>query len=231
VVAHVPRSVSVASDVLIVRHEELIALRDAPVVLIDDDAVRALLTGVWLRRLGLPRVQDARGRLRGLDARQRTSGQHRGRDAAGLARGERRDAGPGRRRRVALAGRVRAGARAARRHQRVVPARPPARRVWLPRGWLETRIAAVAPSPDEALLLTCIDGAQAAFAAATLRQRGYVHVAWLQGGTRIWAAAGRALETSALPPQDDELLPPARRDAQAMRDYLDWERCAIRAQA
>jgi len=96
--------------------------------------------------------------------------------------------------------------------------------VWLPRGWLETRIAAVARSQGDALLVTCGDGAQAAYAAATLRQHGHEHVVWLQGGTRTWAAAGRALETSTLPPQDDELLPPARRDEQAMRDYLDWER-------
>ena len=94
---------------------------------------------------------------------------------------------------------------------------------WLPRGWLETRIATVAPSLDVPLLLTCLDGAQAAFAAATLRGLGYAHVAWLQGGTRLWTAFGRALERSALPPQDDELPLPARRDAQAMRDYLDLE--------
>ena len=46
----------------------------------------------------------------------------------------------------------------------------------------------------------------------------------LQGGTRQWAAAGQTLEASALPPQEDELEPPARRGRQAMRDYLEWER-------
>ncbi|MBC7666120.1 MAG: hypothetical protein H7276_20405, partial [Caulobacter sp.] len=56
VVAHVPRSVSVSSDLLIVRNGELVAARVAPVVLVDDDGVRALLTGVWLGRLGLPRL-------------------------------------------------------------------------------------------------------------------------------------------------------------------------------
>jgi rhodanese-related sulfurtransferase len=95
---------------------------------------------------------------------------------------------------------------------------------WLPRGWLESRIERVAPSLGAALLLTCTDGAQSAFAAATLRRRGYVHVAWLQGGTRIWSAAGRPIETAAAPPPDDEMLPPTRRDREAMRDYLDWER-------
>ena len=65
---------------------------------------------------------------------------------------------------------------------------------------------------DEALLLTCTDGTQAAFAAATLRQIGYVHVAWLQGGTRAWQGSGRALETSPPPSGDDASLPPARGD-------------------
>jgi rhodanese-related sulfurtransferase len=96
--------------------------------------------------------------------------------------------------------------------------------LWLQRGWLETRIGGVAPGLDAALLLTCTEGAQAAFAAATLQRGGHRHVAWLQGGTRAWAEAGQALETSALPPQDDELPLPARRDPQAMRDYLGWER-------
>jgi rhodanese-related sulfurtransferase len=97
--------------------------------------------------------------------------------------------------------------------------------LWLPRGWLETRIEAVAPSATEPLLVTCIDGTQSAYAAATLRQRGYANVVWLQGGTRVWAGTGRTLETApALPPHDDALLPPARRDAGAMREYLDWER-------
>ena len=60
-VAHVPCSVPVACDALIVRRDDLIAERDVPVVLVDDDAVRALLTGAWLRRLGQLRVQALAG--------------------------------------------------------------------------------------------------------------------------------------------------------------------------
>ncbi len=223
VVAHVPRSVSVVCDQLIVRHDELVAARDAPVVLVDDDRVRALLTGVWLRRLGLPKVQELAG---GLAAWTRS-----GRPASTVAEmplGWREasavTAGLG----VDDVSRwlaayspaqvlhVDTGASYQRGHL------PGA--IWLPRGWLETRIGAVAPTLATPLLLTCADGAQAAFAAATLRRLGHVHVAWLQGGTRIWRGAGRVLETSALSPQEDEFLPPARRGMQAMRDYLEWER-------
>jgi hypothetical protein len=33
--------------------------------------------------------------------------------------------------------------------------------LWVPRGWLESRIAELVPSLDVALLLTCTEGAQA----------------------------------------------------------------------
>ena len=226
VVAHVPRSVSVACDLLIVRHQELVATRDAPVVLIDDDAVRARVTAVWLQRLGLSHVQLLAG---GFAAWTQS-----GRPASTVAEmplgwREASVVTPGlgvddvsrwlAAYAPALVLHVDTSASFRRGHL------PGA--TWLPRGWLETRIGAVAPSLEQALLVTCGDGAQAAYAAATLRQRGHTQVAWLQGGTRLWAAAGRALEASALPPQDDELPPTAQLDAQAMRDYLEWERRAM----
>jgi len=223
-VAHVPRSVSQACDRLIVRRDEMLAARDAPVVLVDDDAVRAQLTGVWLRRLGHARVRTLAGGFASW-----ANGGHPARTVAEMPLGWREAcaAAPG------LG--VEDAARWLAAH---VPARvlhvdtasswrrghlPGA--LWLPRGWLEPRIAGIAPSTDAALLVTCTDGAQSAFAAATLRARGYANVAWLQGGTRTWAGAGRALESStAALPDDDELRPVARRDAQAMCDYLEWER-------
>ena len=222
-VAHVPRSVSVSSDALIVRHEELIALRDAPVVLIDDDAVRALLTGVWLRRLGLPRVVELAGGIAAWASAGRPASTV---DEMPVGWEEASATTPG----LGVEDVSRWLAAHVPAHVLHVDTSASYRRGhlpgahWLPRGWLEPRIARVAPALDEALLVTCADGAQSAFAAATLRRLGYIHVAWLQGGIRLWSAAGRALETSPLPPHDDELLPPARRDPQAMRDYLDWER-------
>ena len=230
-VAHVPRSVPVACDVLLVRRDELVALQEAPVVLVDDDAVRAHLTAVWLRRLGQARVQVLAGGFASwINAGRPAS------TAAELPLGwrEASAAAPG------LGVDDVARWLAAHAPARVLHVDTAAswRRGhlpgahWLPRGWLEARIAAVAPSYDEPLLVTCADGTQSAYAAATLRQRGHANVAWLQGGTRVWASAGRPLETASEPLQDDDGLPmPARRDAQAMRDYLDWERLTRRSQA
>ena len=223
VVAHVPRSVSVSSEALIVRHDELVALRDAPVVLVDDDRVRALLTGVWLRRLGLPNVQELAGGIAAWAAS--------GRPASTVAEmplgwSEASAVTPG----LGVDDVSRWLAAYAPAHVLHVDTSASFRRghlpgaTWLPRGWLEPRIARVAPALDEPVLVTCTDGAQSAYAAAALRRLGYTHVAWLQGGTRLWTAAGRVLETAPQPPDDDELLPPVRRDPQAMRDYLEWER-------
>jgi len=222
--ARVPCSVSVACDVLLVRRDELVALQDAPVVLVDDDAVRAHLAAVWLRRLGQSQVRTLEGGFESwIQAGSAAP------TAADLPLGwcEASAAAPG------LGVDDVAGWLAAWAPVRVLHVDTAAswRRghlpgaTWLPRGLLEARIAGVAASCDDALLVTCVDGAQSAYAAATLRQRGYANVAWLQGGTRAWAAAGRMLETASQALADDDGLPlPARRDAQAMRDYLDWER-------
>ena len=223
VAGHVPRSASVACDALVVRHEEWIAMRDAPVVLVDDDNVRALLTGVWLRRLGLPRVRTLAGGFAAWVASGRPAS-----TAATLPLGwsEASVMTPG----LGVDDVDGWLAAYAPSHVLHVDTGASYRRghlpgaVWLPRGWLETRIAAIAPSLDQPLLVTCTDGSQAAFAAATLRRRGHAHVAWLQGGTQIWASSGRTLETAPQPPCDDEMLLPARRDEQGMRDYLQWER-------
>jgi rhodanese-related sulfurtransferase len=208
VVAHVPRSVSVSSDRLIVRHAELIADPVAPVVLIDDDTPNALLTGVWLRRLGVRRVQKLAGGFAGWRQAERPVSSE---PETPLGWSEARAATPGlgpedavhwlAAHAPARVLHVDSGASYRRGHL------PGA--TWLPRAWLEARIAGVAPGGDEGLLLTCTAGAQAAFAAATLHRMGYAHVAWLQGGTRTWADSGRALESSTPPQAQDEWLPQA----------------------
>ncbi len=220
--AHVPRSVSVSSDALVVRSEELVAVRDAPTILVDDDPVRARLVGAWLRRLGLPRVLELAGGFAAW-----SQGGHAASNAPELPLGwrEAQAVAPGlgvedASRWLALHEPARVlhvdtGASFRRGHL------PGA--VWLPRGWLEARVASLARTPGDPILLACTDGSQAAYAAATLRQRGHAHVAWLQGGTRQWGAAGRVLETSVSPPAEQELQLPARRGAQGMRDYLAGE--------
>jgi len=60
----------------------------------------------------------------------------------------------------------------------------------LPRGFLESRIEAVAPDRERPVLLYCAGGARSAFAAKALQDLGYADVASLAGGFAAWKGAG-----------------------------------------
>lgn len=67
----------------------------------------------------------------------------------------------------------------------------------LGRGFLEMRIAELAPSADQPLVLFCESGTRSLLAAGSLAQLGYTHVCNLAGGLRAWRADGRPLEARA----------------------------------
>jgi rhodanese-related sulfurtransferase len=95
---------------------------------------------------------------------------------------------------------------------------------WLPRSWLEIRIAEVLPSLEQPVVVTCVDGMQSALAAATLQDLGYKDVSLLAGGTGAWSKAGLPMETGlagVIQPPDDVL--PVRRSYAEMLNYLRWE--------
>jgi molybdopterin/thiamine biosynthesis adenylyltransferase/rhodanese-related sulfurtransferase len=60
----------------------------------------------------------------------------------------------------------------------------------LPRGWLESRIGALAPDRSAAVILACQSGARSAFAARTMQELGYEDVASLAGGFSVWKQNG-----------------------------------------
>lgn len=59
----------------------------------------------------------------------------------------------------------------------------------LARGSMETKIEALVPR-DKQVIIYCANGNRSAFAADTLQQMGYAHVASLAGGFRDWVAEG-----------------------------------------
>jgi len=61
------------------------------------------------------------------------------------------------------------------------------------RGNLETKVEAVIPR-DANVVIYCASGNRSAFAADTMQQMGYQHVASMAGGFRGWAEAGGAVE-------------------------------------
>jgi rhodanese-related sulfurtransferase len=97
---------------------------------------------------------------------------------------------------------------------------------WIPRGWLELRVAEVAKDPDLPIVVTDEDGDEAVLGAATLGEMGYRDVTALTGGTAAWRTEGRPLElglTGVLRPPDDVVPAGPDRSYADMINYLRWE--------
>ncbi len=97
---------------------------------------------------------------------------------------------------------------------------------WAPRGRVELEIGGLAPSKDVALGVTCLNGEGGALAAATLKQLGYGQVLVLDGGMAAWRGAGLVVEHGLSgvmqPPTDLVPAGPDRNYADAI-NYLRWE--------
>ena len=175
------------------RTDDFVLVRDATVVLIDQNEARAMMTGYWYRRMGMENVFVLEG---GVDA--------------WTSAGEKLVAGRKHPKPLGID-------EAAKKVTKLKPAEidqlvkagkhivldvgaslqyaaghlPGAK--WRPRGWLENIIQDVA-SPDDAIIVTASEEGQSVFAAATLHDLGYRDVKVLEGGTKAWRAAGLALE-------------------------------------
>ena len=200
--------------------DEYVAVRAASIVLVCDGVARSVMAASWLRRMGLPDVAVLAG---GLSAWT---------DAGGAVE-------PGHpalvpfgweaaRRRVARVGPADLGSALivsvdpsdAYAHRHVPGAR------WLCRSRLEWTIGTVAPDRQAPIVVTCADGVASTLAAATLGRLGYTAVSVLDGGTRAWVEAGRAVEsgrTRLADEPDDVVLKPYERGRAAMERYLRWE--------
>jgi rhodanese-related sulfurtransferase len=228
---HIPGSTAVPGGQVVQRADDFIAVRGANIVLVDEREARAHLTGTWLRRMGFPNVSVLGGGVHAWRATGRAlaTGRSRSRplgwaQACAAVTGLAVDAVAAWRESHPDARVLHVDTSASYRTGHLRGAQ------WVPRGWLEQRIECLAQARDRPLLVSCADGAQSVYAAATLRGMGYAQVRRIEGGTRAWAAAGHALDAAAdMPPQDDELLAPYQRGEQAMRDYIDWEKLLVPA--
>lgn len=231
-VGHIDGTAILPGALIVQRTDEFIPVRQGQIVLVDDDETRALIAAYWLRRMGLPHVAVLDG---GIPAWR----------AAGMALTD------GRRRRPAL------GLKAAAAHVKLVTPEallvlmrgdtPPriinvdtsvqftkahvAGSEWIPRGWLELRIGAITPDLNSPIAVTCRDGQQSIFAAATLRRLGYTQACALAGGLK--AAGDLPIEQGAAPSAEDAkdiILPPYAKGEAGMRRYLEWETKLTRQQ-
>jgi rhodanese-related sulfurtransferase len=97
---------------------------------------------------------------------------------------------------------------------------------WLPRGWLELRIAELAGDTATPLAVTDDEGHDAVLSAATLLELGYRDVVALAGGAEAWRKDGRPLElglTGVLRAPDDVVPAGPDRSFADMINYLRWE--------
>jgi rhodanese-related sulfurtransferase len=97
---------------------------------------------------------------------------------------------------------------------------------WLPRGWLELRVAEIAEDATAPVVVTDEDGHDAILSAATLMEMGYRDVAALAGGTEAWRREGRPLEpglTGVLRAPEDVVPAGPDRSFADMINYLRWE--------
>jgi len=62
--------------------------------------------------------------------------------------------------------------------------------VWIPRGYLESRVERVAPDKSTEVVVYCASAARSAFAAKSLEELGYEHVHSLAGGFTDWKRNG-----------------------------------------
>ena len=200
--------------------DDYLAVRGAQIVFVCDDGSRAALTTAWYKRLGFPNIAYLEG---GVPAWQAAGGAlesgHPAPTPWGLeaARKEAPAIAPG-----DLGGAV------------VISVDPSdvygkahlPGAAWICRSRLEGKIGAVAPDKGQSLVVTCGDGVQSAFAAATLARLGYAKARVLAGGVRAWQAAGRPIETGPTrlaDETDDVVLKPYERGRAAMEAYLRWE--------
>ena len=212
------------------RSDEVAVVRNTPIIFACDGKVRSTITASWYRQLGHEEVYAVSGGL-----------------AAWVAAGLSLEAGPPA---EPILGMDRAKAQAKEiSAQELESALESARSAnpvavifvdasgdfaqghvpgarWAPRGWLELQIAGLVPDQDTPLTVTCRDGQNSAFAAATLREMGYTRVTVLAGGMNAWRGAGLPVETGlsgVMSPPTDLVASGPDRNYADMMNYLRWE--------
>lgn len=226
---HIPGVVVLPGGQAVLRADDFIAVRNAPIFLVDNGTVRAAITARWLSQLGYTKVYVVRDAYRNWQ----TMG-------GPLATGRGRQPPLGLDRARACATGISAAALSALLETRddVVlidvdnsknfeKAHVPGA-AWVQRGWLEDRLPSLCSDKSATIAVTCANGLQSIFAAAALHELGFGGARYLDGGNQAWKVAGLPLETG-LPAEwngavPDRVLPPYARGKEGMVRYLSWEK-------
>ncbi len=231
---HIPGTVSLPGGQVALAADEVVAVNQAPIVLVSETGARAKISGSYMRQIGYPNVLALDG---GIAAWRDNGGvmvaEEPAPDVPGLADAiesttsieadelaQLVESGD------VLICDVKGSGDYALEH--IAGSR------WTPRGDIERRIGQYAETKDTPIVLTCNDGVRSALAAQTLQAEGYTDVRWLAGGVDAWMQSGRPVvegldgaNVSVREAKDDvEMIGrvgPLARSRQDMIDYLEWE--------
>ncbi len=209
------------------RSDEVAVVRNTPIVFACDGKARATITASWYRQLGHPEVFAVAGGVgawaaAGLEVETGSAAE----PVLGMAeaRAQAAEVSPAELEQSRAANPASAVVFVDTSGDFAQGHVPGAR--WAPRGWLELQIGHLVPDKATPVTVTCRDGQNSVFAAATLRGMGYTDVKVLAGGMSAWNAAGLAEETGLTgvmsPPTDLVPSGPDRNYADMM-NYLRWE--------
>jgi rhodanese-related sulfurtransferase len=232
---HIAGTWPIPAGQLALEADEVIAVNQAPVVMISNSGIRAKIGASLARQIGYPNVYVLEG---GIDA---WTG-----ESYDLATEEPQPTVPGLEHAKSLVATIDPAELAellgGREAPVVVDVRGPGDftlghiegSVWVPRGDIERRIGQHVRPGERAIVAVCNDGVRSSFAAATLLDMGYSGVRYLSGGLDSWFSAGHSLvegldgaDVSLRVAKDDvgmlDRRGPLARNRQDMIDYLEWE--------
>jgi rhodanese-related sulfurtransferase len=231
---HIPGTISIPGGQIALAADEIVAVNQAPLILISNSDARARVSGSYAKQIGYPNVFVLDGGIEAWRARGRE-----------LVTGEAAAGVPG----LDAARSATTAVSPAELAEMLATDAPLVIDVkgsgdfalehvegawWVPRGDIERRIGNYAGSYSTAIVVTCNDGVRSCLAAATLLEMGYANVAWLDGGLDAWKAAGyevvqglEGADVSLREAKDDVdmigRVGPLARTRQDMIDYLEWE--------
>lgn len=214
---HLKGSISAPGGQLVQATDTFAAVRNARIVLIDDDGIRATMTASWLIQMGWPWVStiDCAPAFGGAVETSRPGAPQ----APGCSREKPRD----------LVEKLKAGTvevldfgTSIEYRKGHIPGS-----AWAIRSRIQNYAAKLATA--QSIVCTSADGEHAKWAAADLTKLLGREVSALEGGTAAWKAEGLPLEqgeTRMLEPPEDVYYKPYDGTSQiesAMQDYLQWE--------
>lgn len=188
---HVPGSISIPGGQFALMHENYLAVRALPLIMLANDEVRSIWAAALAKRLGFTEVSVLEAGISGwtVQGRRLEAGSPSG-PVFGLEVARRAGAISADRLRQVLERDSRIVVLDVRSSGEFGLGHIPGAR-WLARGKIELEIESVIPSHTSQVMIACDTGVRSALAAVTLRGLGYPNVQFLDGGLVSWRQDGR----------------------------------------